>query len=137
MTVTVGPESIGRYYCKALVMGFPEVGAEATIYLKGPPSISSTRRQYGILGDTSRIECVAFSIPKARHVAWAFNGHEINSSYDDHFSILEDPLPFGIKSTLIIKETAVKHFGRYNCTVINDYGYDILEIELAGESELN
>lgn len=127
-------ETIGRYFCKATVNGFPEIGEQATVYLKGPPAITSTKRQFGIPGDTSRIECIAFSIPKARHVSWTYNGMSINSSSDENFSVLEDPLPYGIKSTLVIKESGTKHFGRYNCTVINDYGYDILEIELNGES---
>lgn len=111
-------------------MGFPEIGAEATVYLKGPPVISSPQRQHGIVGDNARLECVAFSVPKARHVSWTFNGREINTSNDQDFSILEDPLPEGIKSTLIIRESQSRHFGRYNCTVVNDYGNDVLEIDL-------
>lgn len=35
LTLRVDTDTAGRYYCKAGVMGFPEVGAEATIYLKG------------------------------------------------------------------------------------------------------
>lgn len=81
------------------------------------------------------MECIAFSIPRARHVGWTFNGREINSTFEDDFSIQEDPLPFGIKSTLVVRRSSLKHFGRYNCTVINDYGYDIQEIELNGESK--
>lgn len=85
----------------------------------------------------SKVECIASSIPKARHVGWTFNGKEINvtSNNEDEFSIEEDQLPFGIKSTLIIRHSGMRHFGRYNCTVINDYGYDVLEIELNGESK--
>ncbi|XP_055682496.1 irregular chiasm C-roughest protein-like [Lutzomyia longipalpis] len=129
-TTTVTQETAGRYYCKASVMGFPEIGAEATVYLKGPPVISSSQRQHGIVGDNARLECVAFSVPKARHVSWTFNGREINTSNDQDYSILEDPLPEGIKSTLIIRESQSRHFGRYNCTVVNDYGNDVLEIDL-------
>lgn len=44
-------------------------------------------------------------------------------------------LSYGVKSTLVIERSALKHFGHYNCTVINDYGSDILEIELNGESK--
>ena len=117
-------------------MGFPEIGAEATIYLKGPPSITSTKKQFGIPGDTSRIECIAFSIPKARHVYWSLNGHEINNSIDDNYSIMVEQQPLGIKSTLTIQESGNKHFARYNCTVLNDYGFDNAEIELAGQCKL-
>lgn len=68
-------------------------------------------------------------------MSWTFNGRDINSTFEDDFSVQEDPLPFGIKSTLTVRSSGLKHFGRYNCTVINDYGYDILEIELNGESK--
>lgn len=135
LTVTVSQETSGRYYCKASVMGFPEIGAEASVYLKGPPEIKSSHRQFGISGDNVRIECIAFSVPKARHVSWTFNGREINTSNDQDYSILEDPLPEGIKSTLIIRESHNKHFGRYNCTVVNDYGNDYLEIDLVSQSK--
>lgn len=130
LTIIVTPENAGKYYCKASVMGFPEILSMATIHLKGPPTITSARRQYGIIGDTTRIECIAFSIPKARHVSWTFNGREINTNNDQDYSILEDPMPDGIKSTLIIRESQSKHFGYYNCTVVNEHGNDILEIEL-------
>lgn len=135
LTIVVSQETIGRYLCKASVPGFPDIGEQATVYLKGPPTITSSRRQFGTPGETIRVECIAFSIPKARHVSWTFNGRDINSTFEDDFSVHEDPLPFGIKSTLIVRLSALKHFGRYNCTVINDYGYDILEIELNGESK--
>lgn len=135
LTIAVSQESIGRYLCKASVPGFPDIGEQATVYLKGPPTIKSSRRQFGTPGETVRVECLAFSIPKARHVSWTFNGRDINSTFEDDFSVQEEPLSFGIKSTLMLRQSALKHFGRYNCTVINDYGYDILEIELNGESK--
>ena len=50
--------------------------------------------------------------------------------------ILEDPLSEGIKSTLIIRESRQDHFGIYNCTVVNSYGSDILEIMLKSQSKL-
>lgn len=66
LTMAVSAETVGKYYCKASVMGFPEVGAEATIYLKRAPAIASARRQSGIVGDTVHLHCVAFSVPKVR-----------------------------------------------------------------------
>lgn len=121
--------------CKAEVPGFPVVSAEATIYLKRPPVIESSERQFGRTGDNVRIECQAFSVPRATHVAWTFNGREINTSNDQDYSILEDPLMEGIKSTLIISESQAKHFGRYNCTVVNPYGNDTKEIDLIAQSK--
>lgn len=128
--MSVNSETVGKYYCKASVMGFPEVGAEASIYLKAPPTITSPTRQHGLVGDTAQVHCIAFSVPKARRVTWSLNGQEINPNHDNNFSVLEDPLPEGVKSTLIIRESQSKHFGRYNCTVENDYGMAYLEIDL-------
>lgn len=135
LTITVSQETIGRYLCKASVPGFPDIAEQATVYLKGTPAITSSRRQFGTPGETVRVECIAFSVPKARHVAWTFNGREINGTFEDDFSIHEDMLPFGIKSTLVVRRSALKHFGRYNCTVYNEYGSDYQEIELNGETK--
>nr|CAD7256088.1 unnamed protein product [Timema shepardi] len=129
LTVEVDPDTAGRYYCKASVMGFPEIGAEATIYLKGPPTIISHHTQFGIQGDNVRLECVAFSIPRPDHVMWTYKGNEVNSK-DKDYTILEDRLPEGIKSTLVIRESQEGHFGSYNCSVINPYGSDVVEIIL-------
>lgn len=135
LTVTVTHDSAGVYQCHAAVPGFPTIQADASIFLKGPPSITSTRRQFGIIGDNARLECVAFSVPKARHVSWTFNGREINTSVDQDYAILEEPLPEGIRSTLIIRESVSRHFGRYNCTVVNDHGNDVIEIDLMAQSK--
>lgn len=130
LTVRVSSETAGKYYCKASVIGFPEIVAVASIFLKGPPIITSPRRQYGIVGDSTRIECVAFSVPKARHVSWTFMGHEIVANSNSEYTMLEEPLPEGVKSTLVIRESQSKHFGAYNCTVVNEHGNDVLEIDL-------
>lgn len=134
LTLDVDANTAGRYYCKASVMGFPEVGAEAAIYLKGPPSIISHRTQFGIQGDNVRLECVAFSIPKPEHVMWTYKGNEVDAD-DKDYTILEDPLPEGIKSTLVIRESQQQHFGAYNCSVTNPYGSDVVEINLKPQSK--
>ena len=53
---------------------------------------------------------------------------------DPRISILEDKLPDGIRSTLIIREAHDKNFGAYNCSVINAYGADAAEIVLRKQS---
>ncbi|XP_070492966.1 irregular chiasm C-roughest protein isoform X2 [Chironomus tepperi] len=136
LTVVVTEDTIGGYFCKATVPGYADIIEQATIYLKGFPTITSTRRQFGTLGESTQIECVAFSIPKARFVIWSYKGHDINNSSNE-FQIQEDTLPFGVKSTLLIKRSELKHFGVYNCTVINEYGSDILDIELNLENKYN
>lgn len=131
----VTPETAGKYYCKASINGFPEIGAEVTIYIKGPPSINSSRKQIGSPGDTSQLECVATSIPKAKQVTWYFNGKEINGSNEDGYSILESSFPFSVRSVLVITHSEGKHFGKYNCSVVNDYGLDNAEIEFSSQSK--
>lgn len=111
------------------------IEAEASIYLKGPPSITSTKKQFGIPGETVQIECVAFSIPKPRHIVWSYNGREINSSQDGDYTVLEESTAFGMKSTLVIRDSDSKHFGRYNCSVANTYGHDNVDIVLSGLGE--
>lgn len=135
LSITVNQDTIGRYFCKASVPGYADIIEQATVYLKGAPTITSARRQFGTPGESVALECIAFSIPKARFVSWSFNGHDINNASNELFRIQEETLPYGIKSTLVIERSALKHFGHYNCTVINDYGSDILEIELNGESK--
>ncbi|KAG8322367.1 hypothetical protein J6590_024714 [Homalodisca vitripennis] len=131
LTVNVAPDTAGRYFCRATVPGFPDVRAEATIYMKGPPTIVSHRTQYGIPGDNIRLECSAFSIPTPQKVVWSFKGEDVGS--DLAYSVLEDQITEGIKSTLIIRDSRQEHFGIYNCTVSNPYGSDIVEITLKAQ----
>lgn len=135
LTVGVSNDHVGTYTCRASVSGIL-IEAEANIYLKGPPSITSTKKQFGIPGETVQIECVAFSIPKARHIRWSHNGREINSTPDGDYTVLEEITTFGMKSTLVVRDSDTKHFGRYNCSVTNDYGHDNVEIVLSGLRKL-
>lgn len=80
------------------------------------------------------MECTAYSIPAPDRVVWTFNGREVDI-HDHEYSILEDPLPEGIKSTLIVRESQQRHFGVYNCSVSNAYGSDMVEISLVQQSE--
>lgn len=134
LTLAVSNDHVGSYTCRASVMGI-FIEAEANIYLKGPPSITSTKKQFGIPGETVQIECVAFSIPKARNIQWSYNGREINSNENGDYTVLEEIKTFGMKSTLIIRDSDTKHFGRYNCSVTNSYGQDNVEIVLSGLRE--
>ncbi|XP_060663370.1 LOW QUALITY PROTEIN: irregular chiasm C-roughest protein [Drosophila nasuta] len=137
LTFSVSNETAGRYYCKANVPGYAEISADAYVYLKGSPSISSQRTQYGLIGDTARIDCIASSVPRARHVSWTFNGQEISSESGHDYSILVDAVPGGVKSTLIIRDSQAYHYGKYNCTVVNDYGNDVAEIQLQAKKSVS
>lgn len=130
LKITVSNETAGRYFCKAIVAGFPEIKAAADIFMKQAPHITSNQQQFGVVGDTLHLECFATSIPKARHISWSFKGREINTNGDHEFSILEESTSHGIKSTLIIRNSQPLHFDKYNCSVVNDYGTDVLSIDL-------
>jgi hypothetical protein len=64
---------------------------------------------------------------------WTHHGYEVDSG-DPHVSVLEDLLPDGVRSTLIIREAQDKYFGSYNCSVANAYGMDAAEIHLKKQS---
>ncbi|KAG5684445.1 hypothetical protein PVAND_013679 [Polypedilum vanderplanki] len=130
LTLTVTNDHVGSYTCRASVMGI-FIEAEASIHLKGPPSITSAKKQFGVPGETVQIECTAFSVPKVKHILWSYNGREINNGEDD-YAIVQDETSYGIKSTLVIHRSDTRHFGRYNCSVANDYGHDNMEILLSG-----
>lgn len=105
------------------------------VILKGPPKIISSTEQHPINGDTYEIECIAISVPKAKHVSWAFNGVLIDIDKDLGFSLRQDVLYDRIKSTLRIEEHHRKHYGTYSCTVINKYGTDTRDIHFSERSE--
>ncbi|XP_038111190.1 irregular chiasm C-roughest protein [Culex quinquefasciatus] len=127
ITIVASRETAGNYFCKASVMGFPEIETVASVYLKGPPQIRSQRAQYGAVNDNSQIQCEAISVPKAKQIIWTYNGLEITNEND--YTILENHQPEGVRSTLIINNSQKQHFGVYNCTVINEYGMDSIEID--------
>ncbi|XP_039499574.1 irregular chiasm C-roughest protein [Drosophila santomea] len=135
LKLKVSSETAGRYFCKAVVNGFPEIGAEATLYVKRAPIITSHKVQFGGVGGRVKIDCLAFSIPKAEHILWSFEGKIINmSSADPDIYIFEEHhLPEGVRAALIIRDSKATHFGKYNCTVMNSYGGDSLVITLLRE----
>ncbi|KAH8291688.1 hypothetical protein KR018_005602 [Drosophila ironensis] len=135
LKLKVTGETAGRYFCKAVVNGFPEIGAEATVYVKRAPIITSHKVQFGGVGSRVKIDCLAFSIPKAEHILWSFEGKVINmSSADPDIYIFEEHhLPEGVRAALIIRDSKASHFGKYNCTVMNSYGGDSLVITLLRE----
>ncbi|XP_026743411.1 irregular chiasm C-roughest protein-like isoform X1 [Trichoplusia ni] len=131
LTITVTPHSVGQYWCKASSENRQDVQAPAIVYIKGPPKIMSNQTQYGVEGDIVRIECVSFSVPKPDYIVWTFGGNEINSFHNQEYAFLEETHADRLtKSTLIIRRSESKHFGSYNCTVLNAYGVDSVEINL-------
>lgn len=138
LEVVVSAQTSGRYFCKASSPGFQEIRAEATVTINGPPKILSSNQQYANANHHfDDIECFVRSIPKAKHISWAFNGKLIDINNDLRFSLREEVLDDGVKSILTIMENNFDYFGKYSCIVINSYGSDTLEIEFGEPSELN
>ncbi|KAI8433734.1 hypothetical protein MSG28_015721 [Choristoneura fumiferana] len=137
LTVVVNSATAGQYWCRASADGYQDIAAPAMVYVKGPPRIMSNQTQYGVEGDSVRIECISFSVPKPDYVLWTFAGNEINSYYNQEYAFLEETLTDGkTKSTLIIRESEARHFGTYNCSVSNLYGSDNIEIKLVPDKSL-
>lgn len=55
--------------------------------------------------------------------------------FEEILQVLEDPLPEGIKSTLVIRDSRQEHYGSYNCSVTNKYGTDVADITLKLQSK--
>lgn len=66
---------------------------------------------------------------------WCF--YFVEHTGDPYVTFNNDPLPDGVRSTLIIREANDKYFGSYNCSVANDYGMDAAEIILRKESKMD
>ncbi|KAJ2943111.1 hypothetical protein O0L34_g18801 [Tuta absoluta] len=131
LTLTLDTHTAGKYLCKASIEGYPEIEAEASLFIKGPPKILSNHTQFGSQGDTVNIECAAFAVPRIESIVWTFEGREIDSLHDQDYAFLEDVQLGGIiNSTLIIRESQSKHFGTYKCNVTNEFGSDAMEIVL-------
>ncbi|CAB3246997.1 unnamed protein product [Arctia plantaginis] len=119
----VTKNTAGRYICKANVDGYPEIEAEATVFIKSAPKILSNRTQFGMEGEYVTLECAALSVPKPDDIRWYFENREINIIQDPDYATLEERLPNGIiKSSLVIRSSQSKHYGQYNCSVTNEFG---------------
>lgn len=113
-----------------------EIRAEAAVLLKGPPRIVSANEQFastastidGSDGEAVQLECVATSVPKAKHVSWAYNGKLIDFDVDMTFEMREAFIPNGVRSTLTLADDWHDYLGVYSCIVINAYGTDTLDI---------
>ena len=51
-----------------------EITNEITVYVKGPPRISSPPLQYGMEGQEVQVECLIVSVPPTGKVRWEKDG---------------------------------------------------------------
>ena len=104
--------------------------------MRGPPRVLNRDPiQFGYEGDTIRLACDAFAIPKPIAIQWSQLGYPVDLS-KNHYSVVEDPRKDGMKSTLIIRNSIKTDFDQYNCTVINSHGSDSFIIELKKQSKI-
>ncbi|XP_053620761.1 irregular chiasm C-roughest protein-like isoform X2 [Plodia interpunctella] len=137
LTLTITDKTTGQYWCRASVDNYQDVEAAAMVYMRSPPKIISNGTQYGVEGDSVRVECISFSIPKPDYIIWTFAGGEINTFHNQDYAFLEETLADRLtKSILIIRKSEARHFGNYNCTVANSYGMDSIEISLVANKSL-
>ncbi|XP_050438792.1 irregular chiasm C-roughest protein-like isoform X2 [Adelges cooleyi] len=136
LLVLVSASTAGRYFCRATTQGFGEIGADMSVVLKSPPVIITKSVQYGVVGDTVRIDCIAYSVPVADRIVWTYQGTELGVPGQKYYTILEEMVEGGeaVKSILVIKDTRIEHFGTYNCTASNVYGVDSFNITLKAKN---
>ncbi|XP_069956837.1 irregular chiasm C-roughest protein isoform X2 [Cherax quadricarinatus] len=129
LTLTVSPDTVGIYHCRAGVTGFPEESRSMRVYMRGAPQVTPIEEQFGLEGDTVEVECNIQSIPRPSEVVWSKNRHKIDPN-ESRYNVLQETTPSGVKNTLIIYDARPDDFGVYNCTAKNGYGSHTSEIEL-------
>ncbi|KAG1684203.1 Irregular chiasm C-roughest protein [Nymphon striatum] len=122
-------EHTGRYTCRAVARGFKEVTVHSLLFVKGPPKVHSEKIQYGVKGKAVKIECLAYSVPAPIKMNWTRNNQPLDLS-NKRFEIVEDSLADGIRQVLVIKNAKDEDFTGYNCSVMNEYGIDVMQIQL-------
>ncbi|GBP47854.1 Irregular chiasm C-roughest protein [Eumeta japonica] len=131
LRVKVSNSTAGRYTCKASVdvEGYPEIEADAMIFIKGSPKIISNTTQFGIEGERAVVECSSVSFPKPDDIRWYFQGREISFLHDRDYASVEETMPDGtIRASLVIRASQPGHYGVYNCSVTNELGNDNIAI---------
>lgn len=126
----------GRYQCWATVSGFPTILGNYRVLLKGIPQIIADKNQFGIEGESVRVECLIVSVPQPTRVTWSHNDKEIDVERSARFEMIQDPTEDGVLNILTVHEAADSDFGGYNCTVWNAFGQDVMEIKLHKQKSL-
>jgi hypothetical protein len=131
MTVPVTENNLGTYYCHAEVSGYQTItslpGAE--VLMTGPPKISSSPGQSGVVGENVHINCAAISVPEHNEIVWMRHGRKIKED-NTHYRIINSAIQHGIRSTLVIRESLGTDFGPYTCSIKNSHGTSQIQIHL-------
>uniref|UniRef100_A0A8C8VPL7 Kirre like nephrin family adhesion molecule 1 n=1 Tax=Pelusios castaneus TaxID=367368 RepID=A0A8C8VPL7_9SAUR len=121
----------GQYICKAIV---PRIGVgerEVTLFVNGPPIISSEAVQYAVRGDRGKVECFIGSTPPPDRIAWAWKENILEAGTLERYTVERTNMGSGVLSTLTINNVMEADFQtRYNCTAWNSFGPGTAIIQL-------
>ncbi|XP_068778289.1 kin of IRRE-like protein 1 isoform X2 [Struthio camelus] len=121
----------GQYICKAIV---PRIGVgerEVTLFVNGPPIISSEAVQYAVRGDRGKVECFIGSTPPPDRIAWAWKENILEAGTLERYTVERTNTGSGVLSTLTINNVMDADFQtRYNCTAWNSFGPGTAIIQL-------
>ncbi|NXH98465.1 KIRR1 protein, partial [Pachycephala philippinensis] len=121
----------GQYVCKAIV---PRIGVgerEVTLFVNGPPIISSEPVQYAVRGDRGKVECFIGSTPPPDRIAWAWKENILEAGTLERYTVERSNTGSGVLSTLTINNVMDADFQtRYNCTAWNSFGPGTAIIQL-------
>jgi hypothetical protein len=137
LTLTVNPESAGRYECIASVPGNTDIRARASVFLRGPPKIfTDAKEQTASIESSGKVTCEAVSVPPVDRVDWFYRDQPVFSGVyaeGSHYSVIENRTQDGVVSTLVIAKVSTLDFGDYTCRVSNSLGSDVTVIKLSKE----
>ncbi|KAM8794282.1 kin of IRRE-like protein 1 [Eudromia elegans] len=121
----------GQYVCKAIV---PRIGVgerEVTLFVNGPPIISSEAVQYAARGGRGKVECFIGSTPPPDRIAWAWKENILEAGTLERYTVERSNTGAGVLSTLTINNVMDADFQtRYNCTAWNSFGPGTAIIQL-------
>nr|XP_033779908.1 kin of IRRE-like protein 1 isoform X2 [Geotrypetes seraphini] len=128
---SVTQSDAGQYICKAIV---PRIGVgerEVSLFVNGPPIISSEIMQYAIRGDQGKVECFIGSTPTPDKIAWAWKENILEGGTVERYSVERTNTGDGVLSTLTINNVVDTDFQtQYNCTAWNSFGLGTAIIQL-------
>ncbi|CAJ0925843.1 unnamed protein product [Ranitomeya imitator] len=128
---SVSQEDAGQYVCKAIV---PRIGVgerEVTLFVNGPPMITSEGVQYAVRGGVGKVECFIGSTPPPDRIAWAWKERYLEIGTMDRYTVERTKTENGVRSILTITGIMESDFQTsYNCTAWNTFGSGTAIIKL-------
>ncbi|KAG9480784.1 kin of IRRE-like protein 1 [Eleutherodactylus coqui] len=128
---SVSQDDAGQYVCKAIV---PRIGVgerEVTLFVNGPPMITSEGEQYAVRGGVGKVECFIGSTPPPDRIAWAWKEKYLEIGTMDRYTVERTKTENGVRSMLTINNVMESDFQTsYNCTAWNTFGFGTAIIKL-------